>query len=106
MVCTPCQRAQFGQVHRNGSAHPRIEVTSTDGGDQLDVPLEDSALLEEVELISALMIAASESREHLDQDAIDSVLGVPARRPTECLSSRGAASPASAPVGAPESGYP
>jgi len=47
------------------------------GGDRLDVPLEDPTLLEEVELISALMIAASESSERLDQDAIDAVLGVP-----------------------------
>ena len=46
------------------------------GGDQLDVPLEDDVLLEEVELISALMIAASESAEHLCQERIDRLLGV------------------------------
>jgi hypothetical protein len=45
-------------------------------GDQLDVPLEDPALLEEVELISTLMIAASEAQEHLDQDDIDRLLGI------------------------------
>ena len=45
-------------------------------GDQLDVPLEDPSLLEEVELISALMIAASESEEHLDQTRIDRLLGI------------------------------
>ena len=44
--------------------------------DHLDVPLEDSALLEEVELISALMIAASEHEEHLDQSQIDDLLGL------------------------------
>ena len=44
--------------------------------DQLDVPLEDSALLEEVELISTLIIAASENEGHLDQGQIDNLLGV------------------------------
>jgi hypothetical protein len=51
------------------------------GGDQLDVPLEDSALLEEVELIAALMIAASESPERLDQGTIDEVLGLSGTTP-------------------------
>jgi hypothetical protein len=45
-------------------------------GDHLDVPLEDAALLEEVELISALMIAASESDEKLDEHEIDRLLGI------------------------------
>ena len=47
-------------------------------GDHLDVPLEDAALLEEVELISSLMIAASEHAddEHLDQQEIDKLLGL------------------------------
>jgi hypothetical protein len=44
--------------------------------DQLDVPLEDATLLEEVELVSALMIAASDTEGHLDQQAIDQLLGV------------------------------
>ena len=44
--------------------------------DHLDVPLEDAALLEEVELISTLMIAASEHDEHLDQSEIDDLLGL------------------------------
>jgi hypothetical protein len=44
--------------------------------DQLDVPLEDATLLEEVELVSALMIAASDNEGHLDQQAIDQLLGV------------------------------
>ena len=44
--------------------------------DQLDVPLEDSTLLEEVELISTLIIAASENDGHLDQTQIDELLGV------------------------------
>ena len=45
-------------------------------GDQLDVPLEDSELLEEVEMVSSLMLAASENDEPLDQAAIDRLLGV------------------------------
>ncbi len=44
--------------------------------DHLDVPLEDTALLEEVELISALMIAASEHDDHLNQSQIDDLLGL------------------------------
>ena len=44
--------------------------------DQLDVPLEDATLLEEVELVSTLMIAAGDNEGHLDQDAIDRLLGV------------------------------
>ena len=44
--------------------------------DQLDVPLEDSVLLEEVELISTLMIAAAGSEDQLDQARIDDLLGV------------------------------
>ena len=44
--------------------------------DGLDVPLEDAVLLEEVELISTLMIAASEYDEHLDQSQIDQLLGL------------------------------
>jgi hypothetical protein len=42
----------------------------------VDDQLEDTALLEEVELISALMIAASENDDHLDQTQIDTLLGV------------------------------
>jgi hypothetical protein len=45
-------------------------------GDHLDVPLEDATLLEEVELISALMIAASEAEDRLDRSEIDRLLGV------------------------------
>ncbi len=45
-------------------------------GDQLDVPLEGSELLEEVEMVSTLILAASENDERLDQDEIDKILGV------------------------------
>ena len=44
--------------------------------DQLDVPLEDDVLMEEVELISTLMIAASENEGQLDHTEIDRLLGV------------------------------
>jgi len=45
-------------------------------GDQLDVPLEDSELREEVEMVSTLMLAASENDERLEQAEIDRILGV------------------------------
>ena len=44
--------------------------------DQLNVPLEDSELLAEVELTTNLIIAASESEATLAQDDIDRLLGV------------------------------
>jgi hypothetical protein len=49
--------------------------------DQFDVTLEDADLLGEVELTTNLIIAASESEEHLSQDEIDRILGVDARTP-------------------------
>jgi hypothetical protein len=47
--------------------------------DQLDVPLEDSELLEEVEMVSTLILAASENDERLDQSEIDRILGISER---------------------------
>ena len=47
-------------------------------GDHLDVPLEDAELLEEVELVSSLMLAASENDGQLATGDIDRLLGVPA----------------------------
>ena len=44
--------------------------------DQLNVPLEDSELLAEVELTTNLIIAASESDAALSQDEVDRLLGV------------------------------
>ncbi|MDN4163349.1 hypothetical protein [Nocardioides abyssi] len=44
--------------------------------DQFDVTLEDADLLGEVELTTNLIIAASESDEHLSDDEIDRILGV------------------------------
>ncbi|RYJ01404.1 MAG: hypothetical protein EON52_21540 [Actinomycetales bacterium] len=44
--------------------------------DQFDVTLEDSDLLGEVELTTNLIIAASESDDHLSDAEIDQILGV------------------------------
>ena len=48
--------------------------------DQFDVSLEDSDLLGEVELTTNLIIAASETDEHLSDAEIDEILGVAAAR--------------------------
>jgi hypothetical protein len=45
-------------------------------GDELDVPLEDPVLLEEVELLSSLMIQAGAAEEPLDQAEVDRLLGI------------------------------
>ncbi len=44
--------------------------------DQFDVTLEDADLLGEVELTTNLIIAASESEDHLSEAEIDQILGV------------------------------
>jgi hypothetical protein len=44
--------------------------------DKLDVPLEDAELLDEVELTTNLIIAASESEAELTQEEVDRLLGV------------------------------
>jgi len=44
--------------------------------DQFDFQLVDEALLDEVELVTTLMVAAGESDEHLPQPEIDRILGV------------------------------
>ena len=48
--------------------------------DQFDVTLEDADLLGEVELTTNLIIAASESDDHLSADEIDRILGVTPER--------------------------
>ena len=48
--------------------------------DQFDVSLEDVDLLGEVELTTNLIIAASETDDHLTDAEIDEVLGVVPRR--------------------------
>jgi len=45
--------------------------------DRLDVQPHDADVLEEIELTSNLMIAASEATGPLPQDAIDLILGIP-----------------------------
>ena len=47
--------------------------------DQLNVPLEDTELLAEVELTTNLIIAASESECSLSLDEVDQVLGLKQR---------------------------
>lgn len=49
--------------------------------DQFDVTLEDGDLLNEVELTTTLIIAASESDEHLTTEQIDALLGIVPIRP-------------------------
>ena len=49
--------------------------------DQFDVSLEDSDLLGEVELTTNLIIAASETEDHLSAAQIDEILGVVPRTP-------------------------
>ncbi len=49
--------------------------------DQFDVTLEDVDLLGEVELTTNLIIAASESEDHLSADEIDRILGVVPQAP-------------------------
>ncbi len=46
--------------------------------DQFDVTLEDADLLGEVEMMTNLIIMASESDDHLSVDEIDVILGVEA----------------------------
>ncbi len=51
--------------------------------DQFDVTLEDDDLLGEVELTTTLIIAASESDDHLSQSEIDQLLGITPRAPDD-----------------------
>ena len=53
-----------------------MDTRSDEVHDQFDVTLEDSDLLGEVELTTNLIIAASESDDHLSEDQIDEILGV------------------------------
>lgn len=55
---------------------PGMRMRSDEVHDQFDVTLEDSDLLGEVELTTSLIIAASESDDHLSADEIDQILGV------------------------------
>jgi hypothetical protein len=44
--------------------------------DKFDVPMHDADVLEEIEMISNLMIAASEATGRLPQQRIDEILGL------------------------------
>ena len=68
--------------------------------DQFDVTLEDQDLLGEVELTTNLIIAASETDEHLTTDEIDQILGVVPPRSAGLTESRRTAAP-SYPRGVP-----
>lgn len=60
-------------------AHTLEQVEEQGGSamaDQFDVTLEDPELLQEVELTTNLIVAASETDEHLPQEEIDRILGV------------------------------
>jgi len=65
--------------HRDGVWTDRSRSAGDEEGqvhDQFDVSLEDADLLGEVELTTNLIIAASESEEHLTTEQIDAILGV------------------------------
>jgi hypothetical protein len=51
--------------------------------DPFDVRLEDTELLDEVELTANLIVAANQSGDHMTPSEIDRILGIvpPARRP-------------------------
>jgi len=66
------------------SADYRLVRGSSQGGveldDRLDVQPHDADVLEEIELTSNLMIAASEAAGPLPQDMIDMILGLPGQQ--------------------------
>jgi hypothetical protein len=67
---------EAGPTYSSPTQTERTRMRSDDVQDQFDVSLEDSDLLGEVELTTNLIIAASESDEHLSVDEIDKILGV------------------------------
>ena len=72
-----CKREGFTFVLRSHAPDCR-EVSSVP--DQFDVSLEDADLLGEVELTTNLIIAASETDDHLSAAEIDEILGVEPRK--------------------------
>ena len=64
---------------RGGTSGRRQRAKGGLVADQFDVTLEDSDLLSEVELTTNLIIAASESDEHLTNAEIDRILGISPR---------------------------
>jgi hypothetical protein len=72
-----CEREGFTFVMRTREPDRREVCTLPD---QFDVSLEDADLLGEVELTTNLIIAASETDEHLSAVEIDEILGVEPQR--------------------------
>jgi hypothetical protein len=78
--------SQGGAVRHNWSTDIQSDDPRRREGDvhdQFDVTLEDGDLLGEVELTTTLIIAASESEDHLSQEEIDKLLGVTPRKPQD-----------------------
>ena len=69
-------RDAWGTLDPSGGLSDHDDRGSHKVHDQFDVTLEDADLLGEVELTTSLIIAASESDDHLSADQIDSILGV------------------------------
>jgi hypothetical protein len=69
-----CREDASGTLERGGHDATRQEHSTVH--DQFDVSLEDADLLGEVELTTNLIIAASESDDHLSTGEIDEILGV------------------------------
>ncbi len=65
--------ADYRQLRRSSQGGVALD-------DRLDVQPHDADVLEEIELTSNLMIAASEAAGPLTQDMIDNILGVPGQR--------------------------
>jgi hypothetical protein len=63
------------------NVHPSGDMGEAPVHDQFDVTLEDADLLGEVELTTNLIIAASESDDHLSAADIDRILGVAPPQP-------------------------
>jgi hypothetical protein len=75
------RRGRSGGGPFGGNSAREVGRGETAVPDQFDVSLEDSDLLGEVELTTNLIIAASETDEHLSLAEIDEILGVgPGRR--------------------------
>jgi len=60
--------------------HDVLAPRDEDAVDPLDVRLEDSELLEEVELTTSLIVAANQSETRLSLSEIDAILGVDLQR--------------------------
>ena len=64
-------------AERGGSAGELVSREERNVNDRLDVTLEDPELLDEVELTTDLMIAATETSGRLSSDRVDELLRIP-----------------------------